>query len=866
MNPIYLDYNATTPVDPEVVSSMTDALQYLFGNPSSSHLYGVDSSRAIMKARNRLAALLNCHSDEIIFTSGGTESNNIAIQGAAFARRHLGSHIITSSVEHPAVAEVCRFLEQHGFSVTWLPVDSYGMVAPEECLKAIRPDTILISVMHANNETGTIQPVEEIGRIAREHGILFHSDAAQSVGKIIVDVRSMGVDLLSVAGHKLYAPKGIGALFIKRGLNLQKLVHGADHESNRRPGTENVVGIVGLGKAAEIVSLPNKGGENSPHPLPLPNKGGENSPHPLPLPNKGGEKERLKYLRDLLHEGILEAVPEVRLNGHPELRLPNTLSLGFPGAEASLLLQAMPEIAASAGAACHTGEEEVSGVLAAMHVPMDYAMGTIRFSVGRMTTEEEIYRAIPFIVNAYRSIMPPNPHMPPNPLKGAYSSLREDNTPLLPPNPLKGAYSSLWEDNTPLSPPNPLKGAYSSLREDNTPLSPPNPLKGAYSSLREDNTPRSGSKSPLGDLGAVPAKRSKSPLGDLGANGDLGAIRLTTYSHALGCACKIRPQLLEEILKTIPVAEDPRVLVGTETSDDASVFKLNEQQALVQTVDFIPPVVDDPYFYGAIAASNALSDIYAMGATPLYALNLVGFPDARLPMSVLQDILKGASDVTQEAGVPILGGHSIELTEPVFGLTITGLVDPAKIIRNTGIQTGDALVLTKPIGTGILTTALKKGLLEPQMVDRLMNIMKRLNKISSEVMMRYPVHACTDVTGFGLLGHLKEMIGTTQVEVKVDLNAVPVMEMTRECISMGSVPGGTRNNLAYVEQLTIWNSSISEGERLLLCDAQTSGGLLIALPEAHSGSLVQALHAEGQAEAAIIGRVFPGKGTMTINP
>ena len=356
MDPIYLDYNATTPIDPAVIEAIRPYLEEYFGNPSSVHTFGAISKNAVEKARKQVAALLNARSDEIVFTSGGTESNNFAIKGAAFARRKQGNHIITTAIEHPAVTEVCHFLEREGFRVTWLGVDSYGMVDPAEVEKAILPETILISIMHANNETGTIQPVEVIGRIARARGILFHTDAAQSVGKIPVDVENMKVDLLSVAGHKLYAPKGIGALYIRRGVQLEKLIHGADHEANQRAGTENVMEIVGLGKASEIALA----------------------------------DARLKELRDLLQTGIQQEIPSARLNGHPELRLPNTLSLGFPGIEAPLLLDAMKGIAASAGAACHADQVDISAVLSAMHVPYEYALGTVRFSVGRMTTREEI--------------------------------------------------------------------------------------------------------------------------------------------------------------------------------------------------------------------------------------------------------------------------------------------------------------------------------------------------------------------------------------------------------------------------------------------------------------------------------------------
>ncbi len=310
MNTIYLDYNATTPVETFVADAMRPYLELFFGNPSSSHKYGSESKAAVERARMQVAKMLNAYPDEIIFTSGGSESNNLALKGAAFALQSTGNHIITSSVEHPAVTEVCRYLEKHGFIITWLPVDSYGRIDPMDIERAITKSTILISVMHANNETGTIQPVEQVGAIARKHGILFHSDAAQSIGKIPVNVKKMQVDLLSVAGHKFYAPKGVGALYIRRGVKLEKLIHGADHESNLRAGTENVMQIAGLGSAAEWVTIHTQ--ENQP-----------GDANPL--------ASQMRMLRDLLHRELLKEIPEIKLNGHPEERLPNTLSLGFPG-------------------------------------------------------------------------------------------------------------------------------------------------------------------------------------------------------------------------------------------------------------------------------------------------------------------------------------------------------------------------------------------------------------------------------------------------------------------------------------------------------------------------------------------------------
>ena len=372
--PIYLDYNGTTPHDPEVVAAMRPFLETEFGNPSSGHAYGAKPREAVANARRQVAALLDCRPGEILFTSGGTESNNHAILGVARRLREKGNHIITSAFEHPAVLEVCRYLASDGFETTYLPVSTDGLVDPADVEKALRPTTILITIMHANNEVGTLQPITAISRIARRHGILFHTDAAQSVGKVPVEVDALGVDLLSVAGHKLYAPKGVGVLYVRSPLTLEKFCHGAGQESGWRAGTENVLEIVGLGKACEIA-------------------------------RQGLEKHmvRMKQLRDSLYTGLTEAIPASRLNGHAEQRLPNTLSIAFKDIEAQRLLDTIgSEVAASAGAACHADTVEISHVLKAMAVPLEWAQGTVRFSLGRMTTAEEIEKTIQVVAAVAR--------------------------------------------------------------------------------------------------------------------------------------------------------------------------------------------------------------------------------------------------------------------------------------------------------------------------------------------------------------------------------------------------------------------------------------------------------------------------------
>ena len=364
MEPIYLDYNATTPIDPQVAEAMLPFVHQHYGNPSSSHPLGVIAHAAVEEARDRIAKMLSCQPEEVVFTSGGTEANNYAIKGVAGAYSAQGNHIITSSVEHPAVIEVCRFLEEKGKRVTYLPADRFGYLDPQQVSDAITDQTVLVTVMHANNEVGTLEPIREIAEIAHQRGVLVHADCAQSIGKIPVDVDHLGVDLLTVAGHKLYAPKGIGVLYVRTGVRLEKLIHGANHEMNWRAGTENVIEIVGLGKACQLIH--------------------ENLPE---------YQSHMTTMRDHLESGLLDRFPDSRLNGHPENRLPNTSSISFKNLEANLILDGLTSVAASAGAACHSDRVEVSSVLEAMNVPMEYAMGTIRFSVGRFTTGSEIERA-----------------------------------------------------------------------------------------------------------------------------------------------------------------------------------------------------------------------------------------------------------------------------------------------------------------------------------------------------------------------------------------------------------------------------------------------------------------------------------------
>ena len=722
MQQIYLDYNATTPIDPQVAEVMRPYLSEHFGNPSSIHEYGIKTKQAVIKARKQVAALINCNPDEIIFTSGGTESNNYAIKGIAFANRDKGNHIITSQIEHPAVIEVCRYLEEEGFKLTYLPVDNYGMVDSEELRNNITSQTILISIMHTNNEVGTIQPISAIADIGKEFNIPVHTDCAQSIGKVKVDVKEIGVDLLSIAGHKLYAPKGIGALYVKNGVYLKKLIHGADQEMNMRAGTENVLEITGLGQACELAQRDLK----------------KNILH-------------LKNMRDELFAGLKKAYLDIRLNGHPEKCLPNTLSIGFGGIEANILLLEMKEVAASAGAACHTESEDTSSVLKSMRVPDRYSMGTIRFSSGKYNSSSEIKKAVEYIVQAVRKL-------------------------------------------------------------------------------------------------SVDSPETKQ-------NEKFEGIKLTQFTHGLGCACKIRPQYLERVLKDFPTPVNKNVLVSLSSSDDAAVYKIDENTAIIESVDFFTPVVDDPYHFGAIAAANALSDIYAMGGKPIFALNIVGFPDNRLPEEVLKQILKGANDKAEEAQINILGGHTIEDTEPKFGMTVTGIVHPDKIITNANMQPGDALILTKPLGTGLIATGVKRGVVAGSVAQNAIEIMSLLNRNAAEVMQQFPVNACTDITGFGFLGHVKEMVKASGVNIEIDSSHIPVIEGAGDLVAQNIIPGGTINNMDFVSDIVEWDSAVSKTLKTILCDAQTSGGLLISLPNEFKNDIINELKEKNHGYAWFVGTV-----------
>ncbi len=729
---VYLDYNATTPVDQRVAEMMRPYLTGFFGNPSSLHRAGREARAAVERARTQVAAALGAEPGEIVFTSGGSESDNLAIRGVVAAAG--GGHVITSAVEHPAVLEVIRALAREGtIRVTVVGVDRFGRIDPGHVAKAMAPDTVLVTVMLANNEVGTLEPVAEIAAFCRRRGVVIHTDAAQAVGKVPVDVGELGVDLLTVAGHKLYGPKGVGALYVRSGVQLAPLIRGAGHEMGLRAGTENVLEVVGLGAACELAASG------------------------LPA-----EAARMGELRDRLRNRLREGFPALVEHGHPEHRLPNTLSVAFPGLDAGLLLGHLTdEVAASAGAACHAEEVEVSHVLAAMGVETGVAMGTVRFSVGRFSSVEEVEEAARRVLAVARRL------------------------------------------------------------------------------AGEDRVL---------------------------ATGDAGEVRLTRFTHGLGCACKLQPQVLEEVLRAVPRSTREEVLVGADTSDDACAWRLQDGTVLVQTVDFFTPVVDSPRLFGAIAAANALSDVYAMGAVPLFALNIVAFPVATLPRSVLVEILEGAREVAEEAGIPVLGGHTIEDTEPKFGWVVTGRTTEEGLWRNGGAQPGDVLLLTKPLGSGVWATAAKHGVADPVGWQRAQDVMRQLNRSAAEILREARPHAVTDVTGFGLLGHLHELLQASGADGEVWADTAPTLEGTVDLVRRGEVPGGTRANLLHANGWTQWDDGVEEARRIVLTDAQTSGGLLVAVGREGVSELVLRLEAEGLV-GAMVGVVTRwGEGKVRVIP
>lgn len=621
----------------------------------------------------------------------------------------------------------------------------------------LQNNTGFISVMHANNETGVLQPIKELVQLAKQSNPLtiFHTDAAQSIGKTTVDVEDLLIDFLSVCPHKFYGPKGIGALYIRQGFEtkLEKQIHGANHEKNMRAGTENVLEIVGLGKACELVHK----------------EFHERIAHFTKTRNLILQVLKKKFNNFIKIHG--PEISEENIEPTKEKRLSNTLFVSFPGIEANLILDLLSDkVACSAGAACHSDDIKISHVLEAMGVSPEVAMGTIRISTGLKLTEEEALKAAESICETVSKIL------------GERSLENKE---------------------------------FEEQQKDN-----------------ED-------------------------------------IKLTKTTHGLGCGCKLPATLLSSLLRTLPKQKilegNANILVGTETSDDACVYKLSPELALIKTLDFFTPICDNPEDFGEIACANAISDVYAMGGQPLLALNIVAFPIGTLPASVLKRILQGAQRKAEEAGVAILGGHSIEDSEPKFGLSVTGVAHPEFIWKNSSVEHGDFIIVTKKLGVGALMTALKRQILKEKDAEfqEAVASMKMLNKDHCETLrklennQRKIVNACTDVTGFGFLGHLKEALESKGLGAEVFFESLKFFEKAKEFVEMGVVPGGTHNNLKFVAKCCVYDEKLSESQKMLINDPQTSGGLMVFVKESEIATVLSAFKAK-ELEFSVVGKVDKG--------
>ena len=783
-NVIYLDYNATTNIHEEVRKAMEPYLNIYFGNPSSSHKYGIQTKKGILKARQQIAKMLNCSSNEIIITSGASESNNLANKGIINYYFHKNTNpqkisVISSTIEHPSVYEIFPYMKsiyKDNIDTISIPCDSKGIIDLEIFKNKMEKNTLLVSIMLANNETGCVQPIKEICEYAKKINpeCIVHTDASQALGKIPVDVKELGVDLLTVAGHKIYGPKGIGALYIKNGIEkkIEKIMHGASHENNMRAGTENVLEIVGLGEACELISRDLM--KRLRQFLLTRNIIYKIISENIPKSNyilQGPEIDTNVDINKLTDDEVLELVKKER-------RLSNTLYISFPGIEANLILDKLSDkIACSAGAACHSEGVTMSHVLQAMKVSPLVAMGTLRISTGVLTTEKEAEEGAKGIVEVVKQLMPKN-------------KVESDNL---------------------------------------------------LNLVKEDEEA-------------------------------IKSCRLTKNTHGMGCGCKISPKLLQEVLSSLPIQkcipDDKNILVDNRSFDDASVYDLTtfnkdkQELALVSTLDFFTPICDNPYDFGSISCSNTLSDIYAMGAKPINALSIVAFPVTLMPNIILKEILRGAQDKADEAGCPILGGHSIDDNEPKFGLSVNGLVDKNNIWKNNNVKEGDYIIMTKKLGTGVIMTSLKKDMVkkdEKCVIDAI-ETMKYLNKYHCELVVNnsIKIDACTDITGFGLLGHLSECLSresNQNLYAEIDYNKlVFISDRINELVEMGMSPGGAKSNLAYVEGKVFYDKNMTENEKLLINDPQTSGGLLMFMKEEEKNKMIK-LCEEQKLECFEIGKI-----------
>ena len=734
---LYFDFNATTPVAAEVREAMMPYLGERFGNPSSDSRLGRAAREAVEAARAEVAALIGARPDEIVFTGGGTEASNLAIRGAGLAD---GAAVVTSAIEHPATEACCALLERAGRSVRRVAPRADGVLDPDDLARAIDGATGLVTLIHAQNEIGTLQPVAAAAALARAAGALVHADAAQSLGKVPVDVTALGVDLLSIAGHKLYAPKGVGALFVRRGVSLRPVIVGAGQERGLRPGTENVPCIVGLGVACRLARET--------------------------LAETG---PRLARLTAWLLARLRAEVPGLVLVGEGAERLPNTLNLLFPG-----------RVGAGADRRDRAGRRldrlglprrqrgAVVGAAGARHRPG----GGARRGAAVARPRHDRRRGRGGCGRPRRRLAP---------------ARRRDNH------------------------------STRSLRMTVTAIADP-------------------------------------------------VVRLTELAHGGGCGCKLAPSVLQALLAEQPQAGPfAQLLVGTETGDDAAVWQVDENTCVIATTDFFMPMVDDPRDFGRIAATNAISDVYAMGGRPIMALAVLGMPLGKLPVETVRAILAGGAEICAEAGIPVAGGHSIDAPEPIYGLAVIGLCRPEEVRRNRGARPGDALILTKGIGVGIYSAAIKRQALDAAGYAEFVASTTRLNRVGTRLGQLDHVHAVTDVTGFGLLGHALEMARGSGATLAIEAAEVPLLAQAEALARAGFVTGASGRNWASYGVEASLPAEMPDWQRQILTDPQTSGGLLVACHPAEADGLVAAIRAEGYPMARRIGGVEAGAPSVRIS-
>ena len=596
--------------------------------------------------------------------------------------------------------------------------------------KATANETALVTIIHAQNEIGTLQPVAEIVRQVQSVGALIHTDAAQSIGKVVVDVNKLGVDLLSIAGHKLYAPKGTGALYVRRGVKLPPLLVGASQERGLRPGTENVAYIVALGEACRLASM-----------------------------TLEKASQQMAFAANHFFRTLQQNIPEIALVGHPTERLPNTLNVLFPGVRSSTS-GILSRCFRFERVRLPCRQRRASAILLALGIPREKALGTVRLSLGRSTTIEDVSTAAARLV-------------------GTWHSLQR----------------------------------------------------------------------------SAPVRVLERRIDERHA-----ANRLSHLSHGGGCGCKLAPSVLQQLLSNHPTATPyKQLLVGLETGDDAAVWQLDNGTCIIATTDFFMPMVDDPYDFGRIAASNAISDVYAMGGSPIMALAILGMPVDKIPPEMVRRILEGGASVCSAAGIPVAGGHSIDSPEPIYGLAVIGISSKANIRRNSDAKAGDRLILTKALGVGVYSAAFKKNALSRAAYDEFIASTTLLNRVGTRLGEDPDVHAMTDVTGFGLLGHALEIARGSNMTVRIDPSRLPYLKDAATLAQNGFVTGASGRNWKSYDTSVTLPAGTPDWQRQLFCDPQTSGGLLVSCAPAHADELLKTIVAAGYPDAKNIGYVTDGK-------